>query len=312
MRGGVVAGSDLGYKLTMTTLLVDRNGEMHAPQSPAMRRRLSVDPNHIEVTEFLVRNAGYVAVRLADGNAFLQICPHRTSYVTYATAIGLLDRHVTRRIAMRWYDGVWHDEISANLPAISRRILKLMTERREFSSDRVYTQARDVASLPDQHPFRDLLGLWSERSGRLDLNDHRALLHDRLLDKYCLIERSQNDSELLFALYGEGLVIYRPEWVRQIIGRRVDEQPDMQYGRMVADGWRQAMLADRPTLTDADAMIHDPTKDQPWRSQYTRMTLPIYDGSGRHLMLSATVLDPSINLMLKPSHEPECVIDHPH
>ena len=90
--------------------------------------------------------------------------------------------------------------------------------------------------------------------------------------------------------------MYRSGWAANAEGMPVDEQPDFLYGRSVANGWRENLLMNEPHLSDVDAIISDPKDGTQFRGLYSRLTLPVPAPGGGTMLLSASLLDPKINL----------------
>ena len=93
--------------------------------------------------------------------------------------------------------------------------------------------------------------------------------------------------------------------VRQVLavaidGLRVEDQPDYAYGKWVSGPYRQVLSTGEPSLEDVDAVITWP--QQPRTSyRYRRLVVPFKGESDSTLLLGVTLVDPDIDLRVKPS-----------
>lgn len=161
-------------------------------------------------------------------------------------------------------------------------------------------RARDPSELDDgQHPLSALWACWRDRGHTFDHAEEDALLEGRFAGKYCVIARKPDTSSLVFSQIGRGIVIYRESWKNNAHGLRIEDQPDVRYAKSVAQQWRRAFVDHVPTLFDVDAIVHQPPHRENWRTQYTRLTLPVVSPTGESSMLSATYMDPRVDLRIE-------------
>lgn len=293
----------------MYTQLIDRDGEVWDAQSGRLRSLyhvpLGLSPNGTRnFVDFLVRNAGFVAVGQTGNNYAVSAAPGSVSLTCYL-ATGQQIGDDASRVSLSWYDGQWHHEIHGGRDRAMKRLLALMGEHAGSGNlNRHLSVVREVvnANLTDHHV--ELLSLWRDRSGMIDLRRDGETLHNVTLGKFLFTARDTETSRLVFSGIGQGYELYNDEsWQQKSYGRRVEDQPDVRYGTWVANCYREAMLANEPTLMSVDAVVSDPKQGERRRMQYTRLTLPCIDRQGRTHLLSASVVDYGIDLRIEAHQE---------
>lgn len=152
----------------------------------------------------------------------------------------------------------------------------------------------------------DVVSLWRDRSGQLDIAAAREVLNNKIDAKYSVIARDSENGALRFQEFGPGLVIYSGRGNMSVcLGKAVQDQPDYHYGRWIAEGYRDAILANEPMITDMDVIVTDPLNDDKRRLQYRRLTLPVRVGGNTTALLSAVCVDPRIDLSFEVHHKIE-------
>ena len=80
----------------------------------------------------------------------------------------------------------------------------------------------------------------------------------------------------------------------------MEDQPDYAYGKWLTEVYGNVVARRAPSLDDVDAVITWP--QQPRISyRYRRLVMPFQSKRDSTLLLSATVIDPTIDLRVKPS-----------
>ena len=280
-------------------ILIDKRGRLWHAGDNRLRRSFGAQCSDDVLAQFLVRNLGFICYRASDDSCAIRLSLSRLQFKSYAALCSLIDERKPRRISVSWFDGRWHSEICREGRGALDKILRLSTNVRSSSDIKYLNMARSPQSLCEGNPLHQLLGVWREKSGHLDIDRHSAVLMDRLCGKFVLVHRDASTSKLVFSRIGAGLEMYHKGWARNLIGAPIDHQPDVRYAQSVANCWREAMLLNEPVLKDVDAIVNDPVIGRTYRANYTRLTLPIEATSGSTHLLSASVTDRTINLRTK-------------
>ena len=295
--------------INLRTFLIDKEGKAWSAGDRKLHQLYQTPYDNGELADFLVRNAGFIRV-LADGESCsIWFVPAAVNAVAFMVAGQQIDEHV-RRVRLSWYDGAWNDELCVGRERALKRMLALMSQKRRDQTDRFLSVSTSISSagLSEQHV--GLLDLWRDSAGQVELLRHGETIHNVMNGKFVIVHREADSSRMVFSSIGKGVDVYVDNrWKKQSFGQRIEHQPDMQYGTWVANCYREAILANEPTLTKVDAIVSDPAQGRKRRMQYARLTLPLVTPDGETQLLSASVIDRSINLQLEVNQEAEHIVD---
>ena len=128
----------------------------------------------------------------------------------------------------------------------------------------------------------------------LDPSKTPRLFEERLSARYVIVQSDRSDGSLRFSDIGNGYApMFPASWRDKLIGADIELHHDLRYARSVATCWSAAILAKAPTLSDIDAVKCEPKTRSRYRRTYSRITLPLGDGSQ---LLCASFLDSTIDL----------------
>ena len=279
----------------MRSILIDSRGVTWHPDDWYRQAAGTVAPQ--DVTDFAVRNLGCVLVVLKSNFMTVRIAPGRTKTSTVLALLKLLEPYRSSRFGLTWHDDQWHHEILPDGKRLATRVLGLVARHSSENDQRFLALERPVASLSDQNQLTQVIQLWRHFGGTLDLNRYDQTLHELLNGRFTVSSLESDTSRLLFSQVGNGYVMYTNNFSTLAVGQRVENQPDAIYGRFVANGLREAAIRNEPMLNDIDALVRSPGR-QEQRIRYTRLTLPVIGPENRRQLLSATLLNGSIDLRL--------------
>ncbi|MEM6496046.1 MAG: hypothetical protein AAGB04_21440 [Pseudomonadota bacterium] len=278
----------------MTTFLIDDSGEFWDANAWQLRSRYGVRLSNTAFTDFLIRNQGCIALTPNDGNLIIKVAPIHVTQACFVAFTRWITDQNPRRIAIKWFDGKWNHELIIGAPAARKRIAGLRHKLRSAISPDYLSQPRALSSLERSHPLFDLLDAWQTNSGRLHPSKAPRLFEERLSARYVVVQSDRSDGSLRLSDIGNGYASMFPaDWRKKLIGADLERHHDLRYARSVANCWRSAILASEPTLTDIDAVQCKPKTRNRYRMPYSRITLPVGDGSQ---LLCASFLDSSIDL----------------
>ena len=285
--------------------LVDKNGLVFSADAPRLHRRYCARGDERSFAIALVLSAGFVCVEEATGWYVVRTLPSRLTALA-CLAVGQLLGKDAWRVRLSWFDGKWNDEILEGRTSALKRMLLLAQREHRFASNRFLSAERAVSEINLHRQHKNLLDFWRDRRGLIDLRRDDDALHRIADGKFVIALNDPNTTRIVFSAIGRGIDVYRePNWRRVSTGCAVDQQPDLGYGRWVANSYSIAMRATTPQLTCVDATVSNARSGASRRMQYQRLTLPIQFGDGRSALLSASAEDLSLNLRVEVSQESE-------
>ena len=276
-------------------VLIDNEGNI-CPLGAGMVRQSDDGPlSKALLPDDLIRNHGYVRIRVRDESCSIRAVPQRMQYATYASLVDQLRPLLLSRISLSIHSKAhWQHKVTASKEEALNLLHDQMYRGRKSNDRRYLTRPQNLSVIASASPLVKLFDTWKASSGHLDLDEQ--FLAETLQSKYSVLEQDSISGRLKFAEIGAGLVMYRPGWGDSLIGAPADLQPDIQYGRAVAAEWKSVLTSDEPALTDVDALIHEPTEPVVKRWRYTRLALPLRKHGAAIKLLTVTLPNAAVNL----------------
>ncbi|MDH3582060.1 MAG: hypothetical protein OEM91_15730 [Hyphomicrobiales bacterium] len=290
--------------------LIDDNGNFVQRSDQRLNQLYGLGQDSRALPEFLIRNSGYIELVERDQACLIKLTPARTGVRAYHALIARLRELNPSRVALSWYDHSWRHELLIGRRQAMRRLAELMLKHARSESLRHKSQNYDIGAIVRGDPLMDLVELWKAKGGTLKLESAEQSLADKVDARYLVVGHHRDDGTLKFQSFGPGLQIYSSgAWKNRFIGQRVEDQPDTQYGKWIAEGYREAMVANEPRINKIDAVVTDPIDRRQRRMVYMRLTLPIQGSAGNTALLSASRVERVDHFDVKTHHEIEDVID---
>lgn len=267
-------------------------------------RRLADDLNASiqgeELVDFAIRNLGFVAAKEMGGSMRVSLRPAVVSPIAFGALLYWLHDRDADRVLISFFDRAWSHEMLPSRAEAVRRLLACVDFGVGNRDNDFLSRELPVESLPDTSPLRAVLAMWSESNGRFNRDQLTPFLERALNGRYVLVEASPVNSALLLKDVGGGLSKPAEYWLARSIGNRVEDQPDYDYGKWIAKFYREVIASGRPSLSDVDAVIKWPEHSRQ-SFRYRRLVLP-YKGEGSStVLLGASLVEPTINLRVKPA-----------
>jgi hypothetical protein len=238
----------------MSALLIDERGKLWDPRSVALRALLRASIEDRELREFAIVNLGFVGVVIAKTSVHIKLRPALVRPAALGALYLCLHQVAPERVVVSWYNGSWQHEIIGWSRDGWRRITRLLEvpeiRTREFSRGKI-----SLDRLAPKNPLRTLI----EDAPRLAsiVANPAQMLPPPLNDRYILVTEDCR-RELRVSDFGCTMMSRSPRWRSQARGRRIEDQPDWNYGQWVADAYRDACYRGEPLLEEVAAVIEWP------------------------------------------------------
>jgi hypothetical protein len=255
-----------------------------------------------ELTNYTVRNLGYVAVSETETMARIRLRPSIVSPVAFSALLYWLHDRPKDRFVLSFLESEWSHEVLGGRDDVIRRLLQRIEARSNEREGDFLQVPRPLHLLSGSSPLRAMLSIWSDSGGKYDRERLHPLLEKALDGRFVVAEAKEGRSELVIKDIGSGLRKPAQHWLSRSIGLRVEDQPDYAYGKWVAGSYRDVLRKREPDLGDVDAVIAFPqAARQSFR--YRRLLLPFVGDGTSNIVLCTSLVDPDINLRVKPRHE---------
>ena len=238
----------------MSALLIDERGKLWDPRSVALRALLRASVEEKQLREFAILNLGFIGLAVAKKSVRIKLRPALARPAALGALYLCLHQHAPERVVVTWYNGGWRHEIIGWSRDGWRRMTRLLEvpeiPTREFSRGNI-----PLDRLAPENPLRSLL----EDAPRLAsiVANPAQMLPPPLNERYILVTEDRR-RELRVADFGCTMMSRSPRWRSQARGRRIEDQPDWNYGQWVADAYRDAWHRGEPLLEEVAAVIEWP------------------------------------------------------
>jgi hypothetical protein len=287
----------------LRTILFDDQGEMWDANSPHLAESLHASLYGEDLLKYVVRNLGFVAVTENSGSLRLRLRPSIVSQTALSGLLYWLHDQTIERVMISLLDGDWSHELVRTREGVVRRLLAHVKVNLEDRRGDFLNRPRPLHALERSSPLRGLLDAWADCNGKYDAERLRPVIEKAVNGRFVLVEASPSAPGLFIKDVGGGLTNTGKYWLSRSIGLRVEDQPDYAYGKWVAEPYRQVLNTGEPNLEDVDAVITWP--GNPRRSyRYRRLVVPFNSAPDSTLLLGVTLVDPNIDLRVKPRQEP--------
>ena len=282
----------------MRTLLFDDSGEIWDANSRSLAEALQASLSSDELAKYVVRNLGFISAAESVGSVRLRLRPAIVSPTALSALFYWLHDQTIERVLISFLDGEWtHELVRTCEEAVRALLARVKFSAADREGDFLHL-SKPLHDLPDTSPLHAVLAAWSESGGKFNRERLFPILDKALNGRFVLFENVGNSPHVHVKDVGAGLGKSAAFWLSRTKGLRVEDQPDYAYGKWVAEAYRQVLSKREPSLEDVDAVITWP--QQPRISyRYRRLLVP-FEERNSTLILSATVIDPNVNLRRKP------------
>jgi hypothetical protein len=254
-----------------------------------------------ELTNYAVRNLGFIAVSETATMARIRMRPSIVSPVAFSSLVYWLHDRPKDRFVLSFLESEWSHEVLGGRKEVLRRLIERIDARGNEREGDFLQVPRPLHQLSASSPLRAMLDIWSGSGGKYDRERLHPLL-EKALDGRFVVAESTNGTDLMIKDVGSGMRGAARHWLSRSIGLRVEDQPDYAYGKWVAGSYRDVLMRREPDLGDVDAVISFPQEARK-SYRYRRLLLPFVGGDKSNIVLCTSLLDPDINLRVKPLHE---------
>jgi hypothetical protein len=283
-------------------LVIDESGEpFYSGSTPLLRHLGGVSPD-IDLTEYVVRNMGFIRLRQQDGRVRLTLRPGKPEYSTIEGVTRLLLAQSWQRVAIERIDDLRTPEVFFDIEEVAARLKDLgAPSAHQISPSGFFNQELSLDRLKQSgHPSLGImLRQWRRAKPATLTPDHilarvPAYLQPRVTLTRIVGPTKASRSRVVVEHIGAGIQVFDPTWAQNVIGRDLEEQPDPIYGERSARAYHEVAELGQPRLERVDAVIDVPGRPVR-RSRYDRLMLP-WVSRGEVFVCGASVLRTSYSL----------------
>jgi hypothetical protein len=283
----------------MRSVLFDDRGDVWDAHSRRLADDLQASICGDELVEYAIRNLGFVVVKDMGGSVRISLRPAVVSPIAFSALLYWLHDRTVDRVLISFLDHEWSHEMLRSREDAVRRLMARVDFGVGNRDGDFLQQDLPLEALPASSPLKGVLTMWAESDGRFDRERLAPILERSLNGRFVMVEASPTRPALVLKDVGSGLTKPAEYWLARSIGHRVEDQPDYDYGKWIAAFYRQVIAAGVPSLSDVDAVIKWPQHSRQ-SFRYRRLVVPFNSEADSTVLLGASLVDPSINLRVKP------------
>jgi hypothetical protein len=275
-------------------LIIDDGGRARNLGEPGLARSYCSDMESSDFAAFAVRNLGFVHAICTSGRWNVRIRPKVVSPAAIVGTIVLLaERGAVSGSISTLSEGRWHDEIAGSFERLLARLSAYDRRALSGGSRRFISRACKLVGRSDVDPLHRVLAACAVRQGE-DPQAVAAFCGPLVEGRVTLAEADDGES-FVVRHTGTGYRVYDQLYLKSSFGRRIDDDPDMAYGQWLASSYRSALSNGEAMVHQVDAIIRG-ARNGLERVCYRRLMVPLSAARGRRFVLSASVLDDTVDL----------------
>ena len=258
-----------------TTLMVNPEGEWVAPGAPIASALPGAAGDPVANA---IENLGFIKLQTVEGVIVeIELHPAKVGLPALLAVQQRLQAIDERLFRIRYLDTTWQSEICSSVEHAIERLSELCAPVFMPATNNMYVaEARDLSIVFDDynHRFRPLAQKWRVSFGYFDPNVIALAVQHDILPYLTVVGVKPLEQDPVFRFIGQG-----HSWAGNHLarpGEKVEEQPDREYGKWLAEFYRFVASTRQPRYDLVTACLHrgagrDPS---PQIVSYERLLLP--------------------------------------
>ena len=243
--------------------------------------------------------SGSLPPRRLNGSLRISLRPSVVSPIAFSALMYWLHDRSADRVLISYCDRESTHEMTRSRDEAVRKLMSRVDFGQGARDGDFLQEDLPLDGLPQTSPLWDVLEAWRASGGKFDRERLAPLLERALNGRFVLVEASPERPSMVIKDVGSGLSKPAEYWLARSIGNRVEDQPDYDYGKWIANYYRDVVTQGAPRLGNVDAVINWPQQSR--RSfRYQRLLVPFSGDGNSTMLMAASLADPAINLRVKP------------
>ena len=263
------------------TILITPEGQWVLPNTPEFFTALGDPDPDYDAIGFAVKNLGFVKFQVIRHSLVeIELHPRNVELPALLAAQQQLLSSSVRLFRIRSFDTSWHSEISSSVEFTISRLSELCAPQlTPATPDRFLIEPQDFSIVFDDegNKLRLLAQKWRVSFGHFDPNIITLALRNDLLSRLAIVGVKPRQQDPVWRFIGDGhRWISGHDHLHSVVGEKVANIPDKDYGEWASDFYRSVAESGRPRYDLISTSVqyqNEPGK--PWRPVcYERLLLP--------------------------------------
>lgn len=279
----------------MSLLLIDDQGEIWDGQSRKLREAFDSPYSGGEFADYAIANLGFIALNVYGNSCQVRLRPSTIGERSLAALRSWFGQTRCERLVLTWLDRDWSNELMRGCDLAFARVTELIEAGARAKPDDFLARLIPDSELHPQSPLGELVRQWPRISMPTGQHALMHILENTIGNRYVIVKHDSSMQRVVFHEFGDGLYGKYETWRMCAVGAPIEEQPDRDYGKWVADAYAEALAAPKPMIADIDAIVRWPHSGRT-RMRYKRVLVPIVSAAGAPMLLGGSLLDNRIDL----------------
>lgn len=279
--------------------LVDEEGNVWATQSGDWRYRLGLGDTFPSLSDYAIKNLGYVRIVSHPGRAVVSMRPSVVQGSTLAGLFYYLSDYHFRSVAVQHFDDTtdeWYSRVLRANESVIDQISSILDVSRPIVARSSYLSRQvSFSALPKRSPLQDSIAFYRDTGGQLKLSDIPKFsnIFER---RHMLYKINEETSGVTLISIGGAFPKVIRNFLFSAIGTDMRDRPDPIYGAECAKAYLSVARSERPGCFEVDAVSLWPSCKEPVRRRYRRVIFPLRDEIGQKWVLGQSTVDNSVDL----------------
>jgi hypothetical protein len=232
------------------SMLVTPDGDWVFPESDEFRAAIGDPDPDYDATAFAVRNLGFIKFQMIEQSIIeIELHPRNTEMPALLAVQQQLLSSQVKLFRIKYLDNTWQSEISSSAERTVERLAQLAQPTfAPARTERFKVEPLDHKLLFEEEdcPFRPLAQKWRMSFGNFDPSVISLAVNYQLISRMMVIGVKPNEREPRFRFVG-----HAHQWLGRnseftVVGQKVQDQPDKEYGDWVAGFYRSVAVSREP------------------------------------------------------------------
>lgn len=261
------------------TMLVTADGEWVLEDSAAFRAALGDPDPDYDSLSFAVKNLGFIKFQTVDDLIIeIELHPRNVELPALLSVQQQLLSSQVKLFRIKYLDMAWHSEIMCSSERAIARLAELCSpELIPQANEKFIVETRDYRTLFDdqENPFRPMLQKWRMSFAQFDSSVISLAIQHQLLSRMAIVGVRPPHTDPVFRFIGDGFRWLEHDHQLHVIGQKVEDLPDKDYGMWVSEFYKSVAITGQPRADCVTAQMHPwPRMHQTYTTRYERLLLP--------------------------------------
>ncbi len=269
------------------TMLVTPDGQWVFPGSSEFLAALGDPDPDYDGEAFAVKNLGFIKFSMIERSIVeIELHPRNAELPALLAVQHHIAASQVTLFRIKFFDTAWHSEITSSAEQAIIRLSQLTAPAFTAASrDRFIIEPQDYSQLlrDDANGLRFMAQKWRMSFGRFDSTVISFAINHDLLSLMAIVGVRSHPADPVWRFLGPA----HSNWLGEqglvsVIGHRMDQLPDREYGAWASDFYRDVAATGQPRYDHVTAAIQRQPK--PYVTHYERLMLPWTTGSDEILV----------------------------